>query len=332
MSFPQPELLHTREGTLRRLGLELEFAGLELSQASQLITEAYGGTVIAESAFVHRVEGTPWGTFIVELDTNLLKERTYAQYLRRVGINVDDDEPSRDRLEDFLARAAATVVPLEIVTPPIPLPDLHRMEEMRHRMHTLHARGTRSSWLYAFGLHLNPEATECTGAVALNHLRAFLILFDWLHVSGEIDWTRRLTPYIDPFPEAYRLMVIDPAYQPDTEQLIVDYLQYNPTRNRALDMLPIFRFMAGDWVVEPLGEAAAMVKPRPAFHYRLPNCRIDEPDWTLAREYGGWVAVEWLALRPDVMISLAERLRVHGRPWISGVDEHWAAICAEVLP
>lgn len=38
-----------------------------------------------------------------------------------------------------------------------------------------------------------------------------------------------------------------------------------------------------------------LVKARPAYHYRLPNCLIDEPDWRLAREWNTWVAVERLA-------------------------------------
>jgi hypothetical protein len=38
-----------------------------------------------------------------------------------------------------------------------------------------------------------------------------------------------------------------------------------------------------------------LVKPRPAFHYRLPNCMLDEPDWRIAREWNTWVAVERLA-------------------------------------
>ncbi|MCP1676590.1 hypothetical protein J2T57_003761 [Natronocella acetinitrilica] len=331
MSFPLPETLHTRDGRPRRLGVELEFAGLELAQISGLVQECYGGTIHDDDPFVHRVEETPWGPFIIEIDASVLKDRGYAEYLNRIGIRLDSDL-TRGRVEDFLAKAAATVVPMEIVTPPIPLTDLHRLEDLRAALQRMQARGTRASWVYAFGLHLNPEMSECTADNALAHLRAFLLLYDWLHVKGEIDWTRRLTPYIDPFPVPYRLMVIDPDYAPDCDQLVDDYLQYNTTRNRALDMLPIFRELVGDRAVAGLGESAHLVKSRPAFHYRLPNCRIDEPGWTLAGEYRGWVTVEWLAARPQVMKELADRLLHHPRPWVRGIDERWADICAEVLP
>lgn len=331
MPFPMPERLHTESGALRRVGVELEFAGLELPRISAVLHDCFGGRIVEDSAFVHRVEDTRWGTFVVELDASLLKERIYADYLRRIGIDLPADA-SRDRLEDFLARAASTVVPMEVVTPPIPLPDLHKMEELRGRLLREDAMGTRASWLYAFGLHLNPELAVLNADEALRHLRAFLLLHDWLHVAGEIDWTRRIMPYIDPFPDSYRRRVIDPSYAPDLEQLVADYLRDNPTRNRSLDMLPLFRELLGDRAVAPLGDAAHLVKPRPAFHYRLPNCRIDEPDWTLAHEYGGWVAVEWLAQRPECMADLADRFREHQPPWHGGIDKEWAAICDEVLP
>jgi hypothetical protein len=55
-----------------------------------------------------------------------------------------------------------------------------------------------------------------------------------------------------------------------------------------------------------------LVKPRPAFHYRLPNCLIDEPDWTLAREWNTWVTVEQLASDP-------ERIRTMSREYLDDV-------------
>lgn len=50
------------------------------------------------------------------------------------------------------------------------------------------------------------------------------------------DMARRLTPYIDPFDKEYIERILDPAYVPTMRQLIDDYLDYNPTRNRALDL------------------------------------------------------------------------------------------------
>ncbi|OBX33760.1 putative amidoligase enzyme [Halomonas elongata] len=37
--------------------------------------------------------------------------------------------------------------------------------------------------------------------------------------------------------------MLDPDYQPDLRTLIDDYLEYNPTRNRELDLLPLFAYL-----------------------------------------------------------------------------------------
>ena len=38
-----------------------------------------------------------------------------------------------------------------------------------------------------------------------------------------------------------------------------------------------------------------LVSARPTFHYRLPNSEVDDPDWSLARAWSGWIQVERLA-------------------------------------
>jgi hypothetical protein len=52
-----------------------------------------------------------------------------------------------------------------------------------------------------------------------------------------------------------------------------------------------------------------LIKPRPAFHYRLPNCLVDEPDWTIAREWNTWVAVERLAHDGDRLAEMSREFR-----------------------
>jgi hypothetical protein len=48
-----------------------------------------------------------------------------------------------------------------------------------------------------------------------------------------------------------------------------------------------------------------LVKPRPTFHYRLPDCRIDEPGWRPSVDWNRWVAVERLAEDPERLGELA---------------------------
>jgi hypothetical protein len=74
------------------------------------------------------------------------------------------------------------------------------------------------------------------------------------------------------------------------------------------------------------------MKPRPAFHYRLPNCMVDEPHWTVAREWNTWVAVERLAADAGRLEELSrEYLRADDRSvrplidrWPQIVEAHMA--------
>lgn len=329
MSFPLPAALTTASGDTRRLGVELEFAGLDLETISAKVASLYGGEIVRDSRFSHRITGTRWGTFTTEIDTALLKDGSYLQLLEGLGFNLD--EPlHRNRVDDLLARVAGTVVPHEIVTPPIPFTEVHELEALRASLQGSDARGTRASVFYAFGLHLNPEAASLEAEHLTAILRAFFLLYDWLHVQGEIDWSRRITPYINEFPHPYRRLVLDPGYNPDLEQLVDDYLTYNATRNRVLDMLPLFHHLLGERAIRGVPDAA-LVKPRPAFHYRLPNCRVDEEQWTLAAEWNGWVMVEWLAARPERMARMNVAYLKRRPPSIARVDQDWAQQTASWL-
>lgn len=74
-------------------------------------------------------------------------------------------------------------------------------------------------------------------------LKAFLCLYDWLETRADINFKRKISSYVDPFPRAYVFKVIASDYWPNQEQLIDDYLRYNSTRNRALDRLLLFRVL-----------------------------------------------------------------------------------------
>ena len=80
---------------------------------------------------------------------------------------------------------------------------------------------------------------------------------------------------------------------PSLEELIDDYLEFNPTRNRSLDMLPLFQYLDKERIDAVIDDER--VKPRPTFHYRLPNCDIDDPGWNLDNSLDTWLQVEQLA-------------------------------------
>jgi hypothetical protein len=171
---------------------------------------------------------------------------------------------------------------------------LAELEPLRWALLREDAEGTKKSILYGFGFQLNPELPSLEAEPMCRYLRAFIALYDWLLAVIDVDITRAYSPYVDAFPVEYRKLVLTPGYAPDLDTLIGDYLDHNPTRNRPLDMLPAFASLQKDRVLAAAKEHDH-VKPRPTFHYRLPNCLVDDPSWSFALEWNRWVEVERLA-------------------------------------
>jgi hypothetical protein len=301
-TFELPPIVHTARGEVRKAGFEFEYAGLSLDDACGIIQSIFGGEHVVHSTFAHEVKDTSLGDYSVEIDSSVLKDKRYEQALRAIGVNVDsiDTRP----LEQVLSGMFTTIVPFEIGTPPVPITLLNALEELRRKLHENSAQGTRASLLYAFGLHINPEIVNDDPLMLRDVLRAFVLLYPWLKESAEVDIARSITPFIKPFPVDYARLILPADYAPTRDQLIGDYLKHNPTRNRPLDMLPILAHLNRERVA---GQAPDMrlVKPRPAYHYRLPNCMVDEPGWTLAREWNAWVQVERLAHDADRLADMS---------------------------
>jgi hypothetical protein len=123
--------------------------------------------------------------------------------------------------------------------------------------------------------------------------------------------------------------VLDPEYAPTRRELIEDYLAFSPTRNRVLDLLPLFVHCEPECLQGHDVEGVELVKPRPTFHYRLPNCEIERPDWTPAAAWNRWLSVERLAADPSRLRDLALEyrdlvqlpLRLHRHGWVRRLQE-----------
>ena len=322
-SFLLPPEVHNARGEVRRAGFEFEFTGVSLNLAAMAVRKVFGGEHLVRSTFVHRVRHTAVGDFDVEMDTTVLKDKTYEKPLRAMGF----DARRRDAkwLEAALLGAFATVVPAEVATPPLKITELAPLDELRRRLHALGAKGTRASALYAFGLHINPEIVSDDPAYLLSVLRAFVLLYPWLKRRTEVDLARRVTPYINPFPPAYARLILSPDYPATADRLIDDYLAHNPTRNRPLDMVPVLAFLDPERVNRRVQERH-LVKPRPAFHYRLPNCMVDEPQWSIAAEWNTWVAVERLAADVGSVAEMSREYLLAERQSMRPFYEMWPGV------
>jgi hypothetical protein len=120
----------------------------------------------------------------------------------------------------------------------------------------------------------------------------------------DVDPMRRILPYIDPFPLAYIRKILRGDYAPDISALIDDYIADNPTRNRELDMLPLFAHLDEDRVRRQLDDP--LIKSRPTYHYRLPDTNFNKSGWGAVEEWNRWVIVERLAANPERLARLAE--------------------------
>jgi hypothetical protein len=294
--FEHPPRSNNAEGQPRRVGVELEMAGIRPHQVAEAVVDAVGGHIEIDSAFVTRVCGSSLGEFRVELDADLLKSRQYQNLLAEFGIDIGKGD-EREQIESLISRVAGLIVPLELVGPPVPWTELATLDMIREQLHQAGARGTHSSPLYAFGMQLNIEAASLEADYLLAVIRAFLLCYDELIEAERVDLSRRITPYVQPFPEEYLAHVLQADYAPDLHGLIGDYLRLTPTRNRPLDLLPLFAHLDEARIMAAPVETH-LIKARPAFHYRLPNCLIDEPDWSLATVWNRWIEIERLADDP----------------------------------
>jgi hypothetical protein len=78
-------------------------------------------------------------------------------------------------------------------------------------------------------------------------------------------------------------------------------------------MLPLFRFIDEERI-KNIAESN-LVKKRPTFHYRMPNCKIDDNAWSIAKEWERWCVVEQLAQND------AQRKEMMGKYFLY-VDNH----------
>lgn len=287
-----PEPLNA-EGKMRSVGIELEFAAEDGRQVAELVKSIYQGEVHRIDPHLFEVRDTTLGTFTVELDTQYVHWDFSTQ---KTGNSLIDELLPRELLDSLIEAVGdvmKAVVPYELVTPPIPFDRLDECDRLIAELRKLGVKGTDEEFFYAFGVHLNPEVARLDPLWILNVFRAYLLLSEWLREQMDIDLARKISPYIRPFPETYVLRVLNPKYQPDQETFIRDYVRFNDTRNRELDLFPLLEYLD-----EPLMKRLVeddLTTPRPTFHFRLPDCRLNDPRWSISQSWNLWVQVETLA-------------------------------------
>ena len=92
-------------------------------------------------------------------------------------------------------------------------------------------------------------------------------------------------------------------------------------------MLPLFAEYDEETVQRAAG--SDRIKPRPAFHYRLPDCHIDRDGWSLSQSWDRWCVVEALAddeealerLTAEFELDYRGLMGVDRKAWVARIDE-----------
>ncbi|WP_371060756.1 amidoligase family protein [Rhodosalinus sp. 5P4] len=282
--LPSPE---NSDGHARRTGVEVEFGGLSEIAAADVIAKHLGGRVVSVGGHDRRVEDSRIGGIDVYLDTALREKLA-----------------NWPRLLDAGRELAREVVPVEIVTEPLDRDGLLALDDARKALREAGATGSRAGVVFGFGVHLNVEIVSDAAQDVVRPLMAYALVEDWLRLAAPINEARRVLPFTDPYPTSFvrRLVALGP--EAGLAPVIDIYLEETPTRNRGLDMLPVFAHLDPDRVAAAITGATSA---RPAFHFRLPDCRIDESDWSLDLPWRQWRTVERVAADGDLLGTLATR-------------------------
>jgi hypothetical protein len=310
-----PPVPQTREGKERRVGVEIEMSGFSYARFLEVVGDFFGRKAEETGRYVSKVD-TDLGKFELELDAAAIK-------------NLDrdmDDLPEilqgfRTDALDLIDSAAEKIIPLEIISPPIPLSQLERIEALCEHLHRAGAKGSRHAILFAFGLQLNPELPDLEADTIRRYLLAFALLYPWIKSRHQLDISRRFTPYIDAWPAQYVNRLLDEDYRPDLDTLIADYIIDNPTRNRAMDLMPLFAHLRPELIERAINDPR--IKARPTLHYRLPDCDIDNPNWHFSLVWNDWVAVEKLANNPQVLKECCAAYRDSQRFTLDNILRDW---------
>jgi len=200
--IPEVELPPVRvdeSGAPRTVGVEIEFAGLGLEDASRAILDLFGGRVVRDNDCELRVVDTRLGEFHVEVDSHRLK--TLAKKRRR-GLVLDWFERMQARI---YGPFAGNLTPHEISTSPIPIERIGELDRLVHALGRAGAEGT-DDWVWnVLGVHFNPSVPSNDPAVLLAYLRAYALLHDELVEALRVDPTQQKMGFAAAYPEEKKI-------------------------------------------------------------------------------------------------------------------------------
>ena len=303
--LPQP--LNAR-GKPRLVGVEIELGGMDEADVARTCADTLGGKA-------HQGDGPFW---TVE-DSDVGQIEIYLDIFLR--------NAQQSKLRDLALDIGREVVPVEIVTEPLDHAGLCRLDDLRAALREAGGLGSGAGWFFGFGLHLNIEIASEEDKDIVHPLLAYALIEDWMRSASPIDESRRVLPFTDPYPTEFVRALIAAGPGASLDQAVGLYLKHTPSRNRGIYMLPVFAHFYPDRIAAAISDKTSA---RPTFHFRLPDCRIDEAGWSIADEWNRWLVVERVAQDADLLTELARAWDDdHGLVTLS--RKRWAERCGTIL-
>ena len=278
-----PPILIGADGSLRRVGVEIEFMGPSAHVAAQALAHDLSGACETVDPHAVKVTGTHVGDLLIETDLRHVHPDRHPE----LGLRLNR------RVAAWLGTIVSPFVPRELTTAPISITQLPEMEAVVASLRSAGAYGQGAVLWDSLGLHFNIDPPHLDARTVVAYLKAFLRVNDRLRLEVA-NGSRRHAFVLPPdYPQAYKHRVLDPVYWPDLPGLTDDYLAANPTRKRALDLLPLLTHFDEDRVRSVLPHEK--INSRPVFHYRLPQAHLSDPAWSIMPDWERWLRVERLA-------------------------------------
>lgn len=284
----------------RHVGFEIEYFGISIDKTARILQNLFGGSIHKQHKNMSLLSDTDLGSFKIELDALPLKNLAEKSLEKQKEQEFDWE----GILESVISTTLEGIIPIEINTPPVRVKDIKRLDRIADQLRETEAYDTNESLLTAFGVHINPDIPSEKPQAILSFIQSFILLTDWLKDEMPLDFSRKFSGFVQDYPKAYCQKVLNDTYRPDLSDLIEDYLAYNPSRNRALDMLPLFAHLHGNDIIKKY--SVDKLNPRPTFHYRLANSCFSERGWNFTTEWQRWLYVESLAKNDELRQTLAK--------------------------
>ncbi|MDB5508449.1 MAG: hypothetical protein JWL93_918 [Hyphomicrobiales bacterium] len=277
------------------VGVEVEFVGLSARAAIEALQAALGGSIAEEDAHAFSLSDSAVGGVAIELDLRHVHPHRAAPGLLK---------PRSGRTAAWLGTLVQPIVPREAIFAPRPANRLDEIDKAIDVLRTAGAQGDGKTLFDTLGLHFNIAARRLDVSAIRATTLAFARLDTWMRADITRGDRRLAAQLAAPFPAAYRdALEQGPADQSQAE--FVDlYLAHNPTRRRALDLLPLLLHLDPERVRARL--PFEKIAPRPVFHWRLPVAHVGRPHWGVMEDWGRWLAIEAEAARIEAAGTTAE--------------------------